>query len=459
MKKIAKGFDRYFKISERNTTFAREIIAGLIVFLAMIYILPVNANILGSAGFPGTSVFIATALVSGITTLIMGVYGRYPIALSVGMGMNAFLAFTVCDKLGYSWEEGLALVIVAGVLFLLLSLTGLREKIIIAFPRDLQLAITAGLGFFIAFIGLKMGGIIVADSGTLVSLGRLSEPLVLLALFGILAAFALGALPGKLKRFAIIIAMGLTAALGLVLNYFEVENMPRFARAEGASLGAIFGKGFEHIPRVLLRPESYALIFSLIFVNLFDTTATLLAVGNKAGLLDERGKLVSARKAVYADAFGAVLGGVFGSSTVTSYAESTIGIEAGARTGLSAATAGVLFLLSMFLYPLFSVFSAINVGENFYTPVTSLALVAVGAALFSNLKDIDWSDKTVTFSAFAMILFMVLTYSLSDGIGFGIIVYVLMKVFSGKKADVSFILYLIAAFFLANFAIAEIIKA
>ncbi|MGB4538059.1 MAG: NCS2 family permease, partial [Bacilli bacterium] len=216
---------------------------------------------------------------------------------------------------------------------------------------------------------------------------------------------------------------------------------------------------FEHIPRVLLRPESYALIFSLIFVNLFDTTATLLAVGNKAGLLDERGKLVSARKAVYADAFGAVLGGVFGSSTVTSYAESTIGIEAGARTGLSAATAGVLFLLSVFLYPLFSVFSAINVGENFYTPVTSLALVAVGATLFSNLKDIDWSDKTVTFSAFAMILFMVLTYSLSDGIGFGIIVYVLMKVFSGKKADVSFILYLIAAFFLANFAIAEIIKA
>lgn len=458
MKKVLDGIDRYFKISEKQSTYSREIIAGIIVFFAMIYILPVNANILSGAGFPAGSIFVATALVSGIVTLIMGLYANYPIALSAGMGMNAFLAFTICGKLGYTWEEGLALVIVAGAFFLLFSLTGFRKKIIDSFPQDLKYAITAGLGFFIAFIGLKMGGIIVADGGTLVGLGKLSDPLVLLSLFGILLAFGLLAIPGKIKRFAIIIAMTATAVLGLFLNRVGVKNMPSFEISQRGALSEVFGKGFNHILSVLARPESYAIIFSLIFVNLFDTTATLLAVGKDAGLLNDRGELIDGNKAVYADAVGALLGGVFGSSTVTSYAESTIGVESGARTGLAVVTTGTLFLLSIFLYPLFSVFSAIPVNDAFYTPVTSLALVAVGAMLFYNLKYINWHDRTVTFTTFAMIIFMILTYSLSDGLGFGILIYVIMSVFAGKKSEVSIVLYIIAAFFLLNFVIAEILN-
>jgi len=457
MKKILKKIDSYFQISKKHSTFIKEIGAGVMVFLAMIYIMPVNANILGGAGFPAGSVFIATALVSGIVTIFMGLFGKYPIALSVGMGMNAFLAFTVCNNLGYSWEEGLALVIVAGIIFMVISFTGWRQKIINAFPQDLKYAITIGLGFFIAFVGLKMGGIIAANDGTLVALGKLNNPVVLLSLFGVFLCFGLFAVSGKLQYFAIILAMAVTALLGLVLNLIGVDNMPGFNITDYGNIGAIFGKGIAVIPGVLLRPESYAVIFAMIFVNLFDTSATIMAVGKEVGMLNDRGQLAAGNRVIYVDAVGAVLGGIFGSSTVTSYAESTIGVKLGARTGLTAVTTGFLFLLAVFLYPLFSLFSAIPVGDDFYTPVTSLALVAVGAMLFANLKYLNWDDLIVTFTAFSIIIFMVLTYSLADGLGIGIFIYVIMKFFSGRKSEVSIILYIIAFFFLVNYILGAVL--
>lgn len=464
--KMKTKIDHFFEISKRQSSISREIIAGLAVFFAMIYILPVNAEMLafnidkgtGMSGATVGSVFVATAIASAIATLIMGLVANYPIALSAGMGMNAVIAFTVCGVLGYSGEEALALIILAGVIFLLLSLTKVRSQIVKAIPHNLKIGVSCGLGFFIAYLGLKNAGIIsftTTDGFTTVSLVKINEnPSVLLAFFGIFLVFALMASKRKISRFAVIIAMTTTALVGIILGYLGIANMPSFDWSSGTSgsmkeMGNTLFLGFKGIPKVLVKPEAYAIIFTLIFVNLFDTTATLLAVGKDAKAIDkETGELINGQKAVLADAFGAVVGGILGTSTVTSFVESSVGVESGARTGLSAVTVAILFLLSLVLYPVFTIFAG-KAGSL----ITALALVAVGAAMFNSLKELNWDDKVSIIASFITILFMVLTSSISDGIGIGFISYVIMMLASGKAKKVSIFMYIISFLFIINYII------
>lgn len=455
--------DRYFHISERGSTIGRELIGGLIVFLAMIYILPVNTNILSTGmGISSGAVFAATAICSAACTIFMGIFAKFPVALSAGMGMNTFIAFTVCGILGYTWGEALTLIVIAGILFFILTLTPLREKIINAIPKSLKLIISAGLGAFICFVGLKMGGIIQADSGTFVKLGNLTSPTVLLTLFGILLVlFLLNFKNPTIKKLAIVIAMAATAIIGVILGLLNVEGMPTFSTNNLGNISEIketFGTCFkvENL-KVLGDFRSYAIIFSLIFVNIFDTTATLLAVGKDAKILDENGQMIGGKKAMLADAGGAIICGILGTSTVTSFAESTIGVESGARTGLCSTFTGILFGLTLLIYPAFSIFAPVQIGADSLTPITSLALVALGAMMFSNLKEIDWDDKIIVFTGFISIILMILCYSISDGLGFGIIAYCIMMLGAGRGKEVHPLIYGIGCFYVLNFALSAII--
>lgn len=452
--------EKIFKIRQRGSNILQELLSGFIVFLAMIYILPVNSSILAAGGGNEGAVFIATALTSGICCFIMGLYANLPIALSAGMGLNAYLAFTVCTSLGYSFNEGLFLVFVSGILFLILSLTPLREKLINAIPKSLKYAVSAGLGAFICFVGLKMSGIIKADSSTLVTLGDFNNPPVLLALFGILLTLVLMQIKGKIGKLAIVISMFITAIIGLILGLCNVSGMPKLVWSNTFSNYKVFfqnvGKCFsDDTFKVLLKPESYAVIFSLIFVNLFDTTATLIAVGDKVGVFDENNNMIGGKKAIIADAIGAFICAPLGTSTVTSFAESTVGAESGAKTGLSACMTGLLFILSTFLYPLFSIFAGVEGG---YTPITSLALVAVGCLMFSNLKNIDWDDSIIVITTFLIVILMVLCYSVSDGLGLGMIAYCLMMIIAKRYKEVPLPIYIITVFFIINYVVKVIIS-
>ena len=451
--------NKIFHYKERNSSILKEVLGGIIVFFAMIYILPVNASILSDCGGNYQAVFIATALCSGICCMLMGLFANYPIVISAGMGMSAYLAYTVCGSFGYSFEQALLLVFISGLLFLILTLTSLREKIIQAIPPSLKYAVSAGLGGFICFVGLKNGGIIEKSSSTFVQLGDFSNPTVLLSLFGIVLALVLMQIKGKIGKLSIIIAMIVTALFGLLLNALGIENMPKFTKTNTLenfssfidNVGLCFHKDAWAI---FAKPETYAILFSLIFVQIFDTTATLIAVGKKVGIMYEKGQLIGVRKAMLADSFGSIFCGPIGTSTLTSFAESTIGVESGARTGLSACVTGLLFLLSPFLYPLFSIFSGV---ANGLTPVTSLALVSVGCLMFSNLKNIDWNDTIIIITSFLMILLMILCYSISDGLGLSIILYCLMMLFAKRGKEVPIMLYGIGAFFILGYILKIIV--
>lgn len=465
MSKVLSGIDHFFKIKDRKSTILKEILGGVIVFFAMIYILPVNSSILAATGMKTGAIFAATAICSGFCCILMGLLANFPVALSAGMGMNAYLAYTVCGTLGYTWQEGLAVVIISGIIFFAITLTPIRTWIINAIPKSLKYAISAGLGAFICFVGLKMGGIIKSDPGTFVALNSFDPTggngYVLLALFGIVLVFVLMAQPNKLvRKLAILIAMIATAVLGLILNACNVPNMPSF-NADTGSIGDISqtaGQGFGAIPAILARPETYAVIFSFIFVNLFDTTATLIAVGEQVGIVDkESGKMVGGKMAMIADATGALISGAIGTSPVTSFAESTVGVESGARTGLSAIVTGILFFLSLLIFPAFNVFAGIQVGFDTFTPVSCLALVAVGAMMFGNLRQIDWDDKILVFCSFITFIMMLLSYSITNGIAFGLIFYSIMMIASGQIKKVSPIIYIIAVFFAISFALSAIL--
>jgi len=455
--------EKLFKIKERKSNIITELLGGLIVFLAMSYILPVNANILSAGGADYNAVFFATAICSGICCILMGVFANLPVALSAGMGVNAYLAFTVCGTMGYTFEQSLVLVLLSGIIFLVLTLTPLREKIIKSIPKSLKYAVSAGLGGFICFVGLKNGGIIKADPmGTYVTLGDFSNPTVLLTLFGVLLVLALMQIKGKIGQLAIVISMVLTAIIGVILGLCGVENMPTFVNASVADGFKAFGEGFgvcfkKEAWQVFARPESYAVIFSLIFVNLFDTTATLIAVGDKVGILDSKGDFVGGKKAMLADAIGSVICAPLGTSTVTSFAESTVGAESGAKTGLAACTTGVLFLLATLIYPVFSIFTGVEINGVNFTPVTSLALVSVGCLMFGNLKGIEWNDTITVITTFLIVILMILTYSVSDGLGIGLIAYCIMMLVSKRGKQVPIVIYGVAIFFILNYLLKVLI--
>ena len=484
---MRKVLNRIFHLDERNGKLGIEILAGFVTFIAMIYILPINSEILSHMGMSQEGIFAATAIVSGIITIFMGLYGNYPIVLSAGMGVNAFLAYTIYRAYG-NWISALIVMFIAGLIFLLITLTPIREKIIKAIPNDIKYILSAALGGFIAFVGLKSAGIVVSDNATLVTLGNLGDPQVILAIVGILLVFVLSVVPNeKVKQLAIPIAMGAMLVVGIILNYslfyksdkYTSIGLPYYDTTAmwginglGDVIGKIFTGGKIYINYnpsltdpvlgnlnevaeisagqawvdVLKNPSTYAFIFSLILVNLFDTTATLMAVGREAGIVDADGNLKDGKRAIMADAVGAAICAPFGTSTVTSFAESTVGTSIGAKTGLSAVTAGLLFILSAFIYPVFTPLNS--------STITSLALVAVGASMFMhNLKEIKWDDITIGVTAFITFVLTLLTYSISEGLGFGIIIYILMMLVQKRFKEIDPLMYGIAGFYLVYFVL------
>ena len=434
--------EKIFKLKEKGTTVRTEVIAGITTFLAMAYILAVNPNMLQETGLSYESVFLATALSSGIATLIMGLLANYPVALAPGMGVNALFTYTLVFSMGYSPAAALAAVVVSGIIFLVISVTGIRKAIINAIPQQLKLAIGAGIGFFIAFIGLKNAGIIVGSESTFVSLGKLTDPVILLALFGILITIVLMA---KKIPAAVFYGLVITAIVGIVFGLFGIEGMPEVPSAivsvdlDTSGFG-IFMNGFEEL---FSHPDCIVALFSLLFVDFFDTAGTLISVANKTNLVDKNGELANIEQALVADSTGTVIGGVLGTSTVTSFVESTAGVEAGGRTGLTACTTAILFFLAIFFAPVLSVVTS---------AVTAPALVAVGISMASQLGGIEWDDIVFAASGFITVIMMILTYSISDGIAFGFIVYGLTSVVAGRAKQVKPIVWVLILIFVAYFA-------
>ncbi len=436
--------EKTFHLKEKGTTVKTEILAGVTTFLAMAYILGVNPMILADAGMDPKAVFMATAVSSAIACLLMGFLANYPVALSAGMGVNALFAYTICLGMGYSWQAALAAVFVSGIVFVIISVTGIRKKIIDAIPVQLKLAIGAGIGFFIAFVGLKNAGIIVANESTAVGLGDLTNPAVLLSVFGLLVTIV--CVVRKVPA-GVFVGLLITALFGVVLGVCGIEGMPVISGlfTTDFSFGAAgaFASGFGEL---FSDPfQAFVIIFSFLFVDFFDTAGTLVAIGNEIGLVNEKGELENAEQALLADSLGTCVGAMLGTSTVTSFVESTSGVGVGGRTGLTAVTTGVLFALSIFISPL-----VLGLVTN---AVTAPALIIVGVMMAQQLKDVDWKNLVVAIPAFVTIIVMILTYSISNGIAFGFIAYAVSMVAAGKIKEVHPTVWVLMVIFVFYFAL------
>lgn len=425
--------ERTFHLAERRTTVATEVRAGFATFLTMAYILFVNPQILAEAGMPVDDVAIATALASAIATLVMGLYANYPFALAPGMGLNAFFTYSVVQGMGVSYETALAAVFIEGILFLGLAIGGIRTAVLNAIPMTIKAAITAGIGLFLTVIGFQNAGIVVADPATLITLGELGSPGVLLALVG-------------LTIIGVLLARGMTGAIliGIVV-----------VTAGAWLLGAAPGpSGIFSVPRLpdetllafdfstLWSGKLITVILAFLFVDFLDTAGTLVGVGKAGGFLDENGDLPNADRAFTADAVGTTVGALLGTSTVTSYIESATGIEEGGRTGLTAVVVAALFLLSIFFTPLFTAVPA---------AATAPALIVVGALMMGSVRDVEWGRIDDALPAFLTIAAMPLTYSIANGIVFGILSFAAIKLLSGRAREVSPILYILAVILLLFF--------
>ena len=482
-----KFLNKLFHLDEKNASIRKEIVGGLVIFISMCYILPVNASILSDMGMSQVGVFAMTAIVSAFVTLLMGILTNYPIVLSAGMAINAYIAYTVCIGLGFSWQKSMILLTIAGIIFFIISLTPIRKKIIEAIPRDIQYAISAALGAFICFVGLRNSGIIDFSPTTLVQLGNFADPSVLIAILMVVVCF--GLMVSKvnwLSNFAIPIAILLAAIVGLIVStimyntgslyqegtfwYYKIlgsdipaechlpivpwltgeqfgmrgiEDVLFFGALTDQYDGAKFGND---LASIFTSPACYAAIFSLVFINLFNATATILAVGRPTGLIDEEGRMKDYRKVVMVDATGALICAPLGTSTVTCFAETSIGVSMGAKTGLAAVTAGLAFLLCSFIYPIFSIFTS--------GAVTAPALVCVGAMIsINNFKEINLNDKVYAFTGFIIVIFSILCYSIASGIGIGLFVYIAMMLGSGRIKEVKPTIYVVGGLFLISFVL------
>lgn len=434
--------DKIFKLNEKGTNVKTEILAGITTFLAMAYILAVNPAMLSQTGMSAQGVFLATAISSAVATIIMGLVANYPVALAPGMGVNALFTYTICGQYGLSYQGALACVFVSGVLFLIISVTGIRKAIINAIPAQLKLAIGAGIGFFIAFIGLKNAGIIVGSEATFVTLGNFTDPAVLLVIFGILVTVLL--LSTKKVPAAVFYGLVITAVVGIVLGLCGVQGMPQLPQTVlsvdfDMSLVGCFVGGMKEL---LAHPSCIVAIFSLLFVDFFDTAGTLVAVANRTHLVDENGELENVDKALLSDSIGTVFGAVMGTSTVTSFVESTSGVEVGGRTGLTAITTGILFFLSVFFSPLLSCVT---------NAVTAPALVVVGILMAQQLGGIDWDNFVYAASGFVTIIFMILAYSISDGIALGFMTYAITMIGTNRAKEVKPIVWVLVLLFIIYF--------
>lgn len=428
--------NKLFKLDDHQTTVRTELFAGLTTFLTMAYIIFVNPDILAAAGMDKGAVFVATCLAAAVGGLIMGLYANYPIALAPGMGLNAFFSFVVVKSMGVSWEVALAAVFFSGILFLILSVLPVRAWIINSIPRSQKLAIAAGIGLFLGFIGLKSAGIVVDHPATLVTVGTLTSWPVLLAVLGFLAMVALDykRIPG-----AIIIGILLAATAGALMGVSKAPSaLISMPPDPMPTLLALDFAGFFQLAGATMM----VLLFSFLLVDLFDTAGTLIGLAHQADMLDADGNLPKLGPALIADSGATVAGALFGTSTTTSYIESASGIRAGGRTGLTAVTVAGLFLLALIFAP---------VATSIPAFATAPAIVFVACMMTRGLADIDWDDVTEFVPAVITALSMPLTFSIATGIGLGFIAYVAIKLFCGRWDDVGPAMWLVAGTFIVYF--------
>lgn len=445
--------DRLFKLKENGTNVKTEIMAGITTFLTMAYILAVNPSMLAAAGMNQGAVFTATALSAVIATVIMGLLANYPIALASGMGLNAYFAFTVCGELAGQgiddpWKIALTAVLVEGVIFIILSLFRFRETLVNTIPENLKYGITAGIGLFITIVGLKGAGIVVADASTLVALGDVKTPQFVLAFVGILI---IGAMMYFKVKGAILWGILITWVLGIgaqLIGWYQVNEVnasliPAFSADSflPPSMGDTFFKfDFSYVAKNFFNFA--VIVFSFLFVDLFDTVGTLVGVASKGNLLDKEGKLPRAGRALMADAIGTVAGSILGTSTVTSYVESSAGVAQGGRTGLTALTTAALFLVALFLSPIFLAIPGF---------ATAPALVIVGLLMMASVLKMKFEgDMADVLGGFVAIIMMPFTYSIANGIMFGMLTWIILKLIRGKIKDIHPVMIVAGILFIAR---------
>lgn len=452
-----KMLDKIFKLKQNNTNVKTEITAGITTFMTMAYILAVNPSILGQAGMDTTAVLLATCLASFIGTACMALMANMPFALSAGMGLNAFLTYTVVLGFGYPWQVALLAVFIEGIIFILLSLTKVREALFNAIPLSLKHAVSVGIGLFIAFIGLQNAGLTVSNQSTLVSIVNFTDNFQtggICALLAIIGTFIMAVLYIKKVKGSILIGIFATWILGIIcqLTGIYVPNpeagfyslLPTFAMTDFSKLGETFGQCFNVDFSNVGIFNFIIVIFSFLFVDLFDTLGTLIGVSAKAGMLDKDGRLPRIKPALLADAIATTAGAVLGTSTTTTFVESSAGVAEGGRTGLTSMTTAILFLVSMFFAPIFTAIPSF---------ATAPALIIVGFLMFSNISEIKLSSKnyTTAIPAYLCIIAMPLFYSISEGISIGVISYVIINLICKKAKEINPIMYVLAALFILKY--------
>jgi AGZA family xanthine/uracil permease-like MFS transporter len=433
--------DKIFKLEQHGTTASQEIVGGLTTFMTMAYIIFVQPAVLSAAGMDFGAVMVATCVSSAVAIFLMAFLANYPIALAPAMGHNFFFVYTVCLAMGIPWQTALGANFVSGALFIILSFFGFREALVNAIPNSLKQAIAVGIGLFIALIGFQWAGIVTYTPGTIVGLGKLNSPPVLLAIFGLFLITILYTL--KIKG-AIVMGIIITALVGIpfgIVKYHGIVSAPPSVAPTffKLNIGAAFA--FSLLPT----------IFILFFLDLFDTVGTLIGVSEQAGLVKD-GKLPRARQALLADAFGTVTGTLLGTSTVTSYIESSTGVASGARTGLANVTTGLLFLIALFFYPLVKMIGGgFGIDGGSLYPVTAPALIIVGTLMMSGVTKIDWKDFSEAIPAFLTIVIMPYAFSITEGIAVGFIFYTLLKLVTGRIREVHPILIVFAVLFVLRY--------
>ena len=423
----------FFKLAENNTDVNRELMAGLTTFITMAYIIFVNPQLMASSGMDQGASFVGTCLAAALACLVMGIFANWPVGLAPGMGLNAFFTFTVVGEMGYSWQVALGAVMIAGVLFFLMSVTPLRRWMLDSIPLNLRIAMGSGVGLFIGFIGLKSGGIIVANGATFVSMGDLTNPETLMAALGfiLIAGLSVRNVPG-----AIIIGVLTITLLALGLGFVEYQGLVAYPPDVSSTFLQLDILGALDVAMV-------AVIASFLFVNLFDTAGTLLGVANRANLVDDQGHVKNLDKALKADSSSSIFGALLGCAPVTSYVESSAGVEAGGRTGLTAVAVGIFFLLAIFFSPL-----ALMVPAY----ATAGALIYVAILMLGGMEKLNWGDATELLPALTIIVMIPLTFSIANGIALGFLSFIILKIASGNTRNISSGAWFLGAIFISKFA-------
>ena len=426
--------NKFFKLTESNTTVGIELSAGLTTFMAMAYIVFVNPQMMASAGMEQGASFVATCLAAALACFIMGLYANWPVGLAPGMGLNAFFTYTIVGELGYPWQTALGAVFIAGILFVVLTITRLREWMLVSIPWNLRIAMGAGIGLFVGMIGLKNGGIIIDHPATLLSLGNFQTTETLLAGLGFLAITGLATrqFPG-----AILIGIFLVTGVGLSIGAVQYQGIVSMPPSVAPVLGQLDIAAAFDVAMI-------SAIASILFVNLFDTAGTLVGVATQAGLVNEKGDIRHLDRALHADSTSSVAGALVGCAPVTSYVESAAGVAAGGRTGLTACAVGVLFLAMIFFAPLASMIPPF---------ATAGALIYVALLMMSGMQHLSWSDPTELLPALLTIIMVPLSFSIANGIAAGFLSYVILKVIAGKSADVTAAAWVMALIFTARFGL------